>query len=138
MGQINVSANDASTNLPLSLLFSPLSSPLSLFSLGLTNPDPALPKISRAPTPNYLQNYFSDPWNVFDFVIVLGSFIDITYSEMNVSRRRRRRKTPAPCLFTRCLSPLVAFFLFSSFVVVAVVVQPFIVVDIFLKKDTKN
>ena len=31
------------------------------------------------------QNYFSDAWNVFDFVIVLGSFVDIIYSEMNVS-----------------------------------------------------
>ncbi|XP_059091600.1 muscle calcium channel subunit alpha-1-like isoform X4 [Tigriopus californicus] len=29
------------------------------------------------------KNYFHDPWNVFDFVIVLGSFVDIVYSEMN-------------------------------------------------------
>nr|CAH0100905.1 unnamed protein product [Daphnia galeata] len=29
------------------------------------------------------KNYFSDPWNVFDFVIVLGSFIDIVYSQLN-------------------------------------------------------
>ncbi|KAK8727884.1 hypothetical protein OTU49_009502, partial [Cherax quadricarinatus] len=28
--------------------------------------------------------YFGDAWNVFDFVIVLGSFIDIVYSEVNV------------------------------------------------------
>nr|WCO13213.1 voltage-gated calcium channel [Astacus leptodactylus] len=27
--------------------------------------------------------YFGDAWNVFDFVIVLGSFIDIVYSEVN-------------------------------------------------------
>lgn len=32
-----------------------------------------------------LQNYFGDAWNVFDFIIVLGSFIDIVYSEVNVS-----------------------------------------------------
>ncbi|EFX89598.1 hypothetical protein DAPPUDRAFT_310458 [Daphnia pulex] len=32
------------------------------------------------------KNYFSDPWNVFDFVIVLGSFIDIVYSQLNVSK----------------------------------------------------
>ena len=32
------------------------------------------------------QNYFGDPWNTFDFVIVLGSFIDIIYSELNVSQ----------------------------------------------------
>lgn len=33
-----------------------------------------------------LQNYFGDAWNVFDFIIVLGSFIDIVYSEVNVRR----------------------------------------------------
>ena len=31
------------------------------------------------------QNYFSDAWNVFDFIIVLGSFVDILYSEISVS-----------------------------------------------------
>ncbi|XP_023344970.1 muscle calcium channel subunit alpha-1 isoform X2 [Eurytemora carolleeae] len=29
------------------------------------------------------KNYFADPWNTFDFVIVFGSIIDITYSELN-------------------------------------------------------
>ncbi|RZF39363.1 hypothetical protein LSTR_LSTR000884 [Laodelphax striatellus] len=29
------------------------------------------------------KNYFSDAWNVFDFVIVLGSFIDIIYGDLN-------------------------------------------------------
>ncbi|XP_076333585.1 voltage-dependent calcium channel type D subunit alpha-1-like [Tachypleus tridentatus] len=29
------------------------------------------------------KNYFGDAWNVFDFIIVLGSFIDIVYSEIN-------------------------------------------------------
>jgi len=33
----------------------------------------------------FFQNYFGDAWNVFDFIIVLGSFIDIVYSEVNVS-----------------------------------------------------
>ncbi|KAL9928146.1 muscle calcium channel subunit alpha-1-like isoform 1-T2 [Glossina fuscipes fuscipes] len=28
------------------------------------------------------KNYFGDAWNTFDFVIVLGSFIDIVYSEI--------------------------------------------------------
>lgn len=37
-----------------------------------------------------LQNYFGDAWNVFDFIIVLGSFIDIVYSEVNVSIRCAR------------------------------------------------
>ncbi|KAL5273022.1 hypothetical protein ACFFRR_000036 [Megaselia abdita] len=31
------------------------------------------------------KNYFGDAWNVFDFIIVLGSFIDIVYSEIKVS-----------------------------------------------------
>uniref|UniRef100_A0AAG5DDG1 Voltage-dependent calcium channel alpha-1 subunit IQ domain-containing protein n=1 Tax=Anopheles atroparvus TaxID=41427 RepID=A0AAG5DDG1_ANOAO len=31
------------------------------------------------------QNYFGDAWNVFDFIIVLGSFIDIVYSEVTTS-----------------------------------------------------
>lgn len=29
------------------------------------------------------QNYFGDAWNVFDFIIVLGSFIDIVYSDVS-------------------------------------------------------
>lgn len=33
-----------------------------------------------------LQNYFGDAWNVFDFIIVLGSFIDIVYSEVTNTR----------------------------------------------------
>ena len=36
------------------------------------------------------QNYFGDAWNVFDFIIVLGSFIDIIYTEVNVSTDRSR------------------------------------------------
>ncbi|XP_077296961.1 ca[2+]-channel protein alpha[[1]] subunit D [Arctopsyche grandis] len=32
------------------------------------------------------KNYFGDAWNVFDFIIVLGSFIDIVYSDLNVSK----------------------------------------------------
>ncbi|PAV73408.1 hypothetical protein WR25_19168 isoform B [Diploscapter pachys] len=29
------------------------------------------------------KNYFGDRWNAFDFIIVLGSFIDITWSNLN-------------------------------------------------------
>ncbi|KAJ8301680.1 hypothetical protein KUTeg_020667 [Tegillarca granosa] len=29
------------------------------------------------------KNYFGDAWNVFDFIIVLGSFIDIIYTDIN-------------------------------------------------------
>lgn len=32
------------------------------------------------------KNYFGDAWNVFDFIIVLGSFIDIVYSEVNQTK----------------------------------------------------
>ncbi|VDK84936.1 unnamed protein product [Dibothriocephalus latus] len=28
------------------------------------------------------KNYFSDPWNVFDFIIVVGSFVDIVLSHI--------------------------------------------------------
>ena len=31
------------------------------------------------------QNYFRDPWNFFDCIIVLGSFIDIAYGKISVS-----------------------------------------------------
>lgn len=32
------------------------------------------------------KNYFGDAWNVFDFIIVLGSFIDIVFSEVSQKR----------------------------------------------------
>ena len=44
------------------------------------------------------QNYFNDSWNVFDFIIVLGSVIDITYSEWNVSHMG-----PRPALFSHLI-----------------------------------
>lgn len=47
-------------------------------------------------TDSQLQNYFGDAWNVFDFIIVLGSFIDIVYSEVNV---RRSFRNSEPSLF---------------------------------------
>ena len=31
------------------------------------------------------QEYFTDPWNSFDFVIVIGSFLDIAMSNLSVS-----------------------------------------------------
>ncbi|XP_052780217.1 muscle calcium channel subunit alpha-1-like isoform X4 [Mya arenaria] len=34
-----------------------------------------------------IKNYFGDPWNVFDFIIVLGSYIDIIYTEVNTGSR---------------------------------------------------
>lgn len=33
----------------------------------------------------YVQGYFGDPWNVFDFIIVIGSVVDVILSEVDVS-----------------------------------------------------
>lgn len=35
--------------------------------------------------PSHSQGYFGDPWNVFDFLIVIGSIIDVILSEIDVS-----------------------------------------------------
>lgn len=32
------------------------------------------------------QGYFGDPWNVFDFIIVIGSVVDVILSEVDVSQ----------------------------------------------------
>lgn len=32
-----------------------------------------------------VQGYFGDPWNVFDFIIVIGSVVDVILSEIDVS-----------------------------------------------------
>lgn len=34
----------------------------------------------------YVQGYFGDPWNVFDFIIVIGSVVDVILSEVDVSK----------------------------------------------------
>jgi voltage-dependent calcium channel L type alpha-1D len=39
------------------------------------------------------KNYFGDAWNVFDFIIVLGSFIDIVYSEVNYIKSKMQTTT---------------------------------------------
>ena len=51
------------------------------------------------------QNYFGDPWNSFDFIIVLGSLIDIAMAEINVSFYRDCLKPPdwVTVLFTRSI-----------------------------------
>lgn len=33
----------------------------------------------------FVQGYFGDPWNVFDFIIVVGSIVDVVLSEVDVS-----------------------------------------------------
>ncbi|XP_044589484.1 muscle calcium channel subunit alpha-1 isoform X1 [Cotesia glomerata] len=42
------------------------------------------------------KNYFGDAWNVFDFIIVLGSFIDIVYSEVNARLHVKAGVSPLP------------------------------------------
>uniref|UniRef100_A0A4X2M330 Voltage-dependent L-type calcium channel subunit alpha n=1 Tax=Vombatus ursinus TaxID=29139 RepID=A0A4X2M330_VOMUR len=37
------------------------------------------------------KGYFSDPWNVFDFLIVIGSIIDVILSETNVNVKENSR-----------------------------------------------
>lgn len=50
-----------------------------------TLPPQAHPRLShRCPS----QGYFGDPWNVFDFLIVIGSIIDVILSEIDVSIRQ--------------------------------------------------
>uniref|UniRef100_A0A8C1L9S9 Voltage-dependent L-type calcium channel subunit alpha n=1 Tax=Cyprinus carpio TaxID=7962 RepID=A0A8C1L9S9_CYPCA len=41
------------------------------------------------------RGYFSDPWNVFDFLIVIGSIIDVILSEINVSTSNLSLNMPA-------------------------------------------
>ncbi|KFQ39161.1 Voltage-dependent L-type calcium channel subunit alpha-1C, partial [Mesitornis unicolor] len=45
----------------------------------------------------WIDGYFSDPWNVFDFLIVIGSIIDVILSETNV------RPPFLPCCCNSCL-----------------------------------
>lgn len=35
----------------------------------------------------FCKGYFGDPWNVFDFVIVIGSVVDVILSEIDVSTK---------------------------------------------------
>ena len=87
MAEINVSAREPP---PLiSFLLSSFSLSLCL-SLSLS---PSLSSLSLSATIG--QNYFGDAWNVFDFVIVCGSFVDITYSEIHVSHTSRKKSEAA-------------------------------------------
>ena len=45
------------------------------------------------------QNYFSDPWNSFDFIIVVGSFVDIFFGKLG-SDVRIKIQIPIAC---KCL-----------------------------------
>lgn len=60
----------------------------------------------------FFKNYFGDPWNVFDFIIVLGSFIDIIYTEVNVSIIVTQIISDAPHSKTSCT--LICFWSFLS------------------------
>lgn len=52
-----------------------------------------------------MQGYFSDPWNVFDFLIVIGSVIDVILSETNVSMT-----LPRTLLSTSSVTPSLSSF----------------------------
>jgi len=36
----------------------------------------------------WLQNFFKDPWNIFDFVTVIGSIVDALVVELGVSKTK--------------------------------------------------
>lgn len=51
----------------------------------------AITPSAQSPQASHLflsQGYFGDPWNVFDFLIVIGSIIDVILSEIDVSIRQ--------------------------------------------------
>uniref|UniRef100_A0A4W3J4L6 Voltage-dependent L-type calcium channel subunit alpha n=1 Tax=Callorhinchus milii TaxID=7868 RepID=A0A4W3J4L6_CALMI len=61
---------------------------LNMLFTGLFTVEMILKLIAFKPrvcTANKLIGYFSDPWNVFDFLIVIGSIIDVILSEINVN-----------------------------------------------------
>ena len=41
--------------------------------------------MDRLSRTSLFQNYFKDPWNAFDFFIVVGSFVDLAMANINVS-----------------------------------------------------
>lgn len=54
-----------------------------------------------------LQNYFGDAWNVFDFIVVLGSFIDIIMSDVGKTMTVEK---PSPTETTVSKSNYTVFF----------------------------
>uniref|UniRef100_A0A8C2GSR6 Voltage-dependent L-type calcium channel subunit alpha n=1 Tax=Cyprinus carpio TaxID=7962 RepID=A0A8C2GSR6_CYPCA len=60
---------------------------LNMLFTGLFTVEMILKLIAFKPRvrPACFNGYFSDPWNVFDFLIVIGSIIDVILSEINVS-----------------------------------------------------
>uniref|UniRef100_A0A8B9CFH0 Voltage-dependent L-type calcium channel subunit alpha n=1 Tax=Anser brachyrhynchus TaxID=132585 RepID=A0A8B9CFH0_9AVES len=57
---------------------------LNMLFTGLFTVEMVLKLIAFKPKVGALGGYFSDPWNVFDFLIVIGSIIDVILSETNV------------------------------------------------------
>uniref|UniRef100_A0A8B9VY68 Voltage-dependent L-type calcium channel subunit alpha n=1 Tax=Anas zonorhyncha TaxID=75864 RepID=A0A8B9VY68_9AVES len=56
---------------------------LNMLFTGLFTVEMVLKLIAFKPKVGALGGYFSDPWNVFDFLIVIGSIIDVILSETN-------------------------------------------------------
>ncbi|XP_036357316.1 muscle calcium channel subunit alpha-1-like isoform X3 [Octopus sinensis] len=69
------------------------------------------------------KNYFGDAWNVFDFIIVLGSFIDIIYTEVNRNSERIDNDDPSqPTLSSGAPgSPIISINFFRLFRVMRLV-----------------
>uniref|UniRef100_A0A8C2UD64 Voltage-dependent L-type calcium channel subunit alpha n=1 Tax=Coturnix japonica TaxID=93934 RepID=A0A8C2UD64_COTJA len=59
---------------------------LNMLFTGLFTVEMVLKLIAFKPK---VGGYFSDPWNVFDFLIVIGSIIDVILSETNVKENSR-------------------------------------------------
>uniref|UniRef100_A0AAY4EXT0 Voltage-dependent L-type calcium channel subunit alpha n=1 Tax=Denticeps clupeoides TaxID=299321 RepID=A0AAY4EXT0_9TELE len=71
---------------------------LNMLFTGLFTVEMILKLIAFKPRVYFLTGYFSDPWNVFDFLIVIGSIIDVILSEINVSTSAHLPVYPAPSL----------------------------------------
>uniref|UniRef100_A0A8C1LD54 Voltage-dependent L-type calcium channel subunit alpha n=1 Tax=Cyprinus carpio TaxID=7962 RepID=A0A8C1LD54_CYPCA len=65
---------------------------LNMLFTGLFTVEMILKLIAFKPRvrPACFIGYFSDPWNVFDFLIVIGSIIDVILSEINVNVNNAR------------------------------------------------
>uniref|UniRef100_A0A6I8P2P0 Voltage-dependent L-type calcium channel subunit alpha n=1 Tax=Ornithorhynchus anatinus TaxID=9258 RepID=A0A6I8P2P0_ORNAN len=74
-----------------SCLFKQAMNILNMVFTGLFTVEMILKLIAFKP-----KDYFSDPWNVFDFLIVIGSIIDVILSETNSPPPPSPAPTPTP------------------------------------------
>ncbi|XP_073814262.1 ca[2+]-channel protein alpha[[1]] subunit D isoform X3 [Musca autumnalis] len=67
------------------------------------------------------KNYFGDAWNTFDFIIVLGSFIDIVYSEIKTKEQALATCDGQTCNRSKGGSTLISINFFRLFRVMRLV-----------------